>query len=32
MQNPAITQVAINKTLADRWSGRAYDASQQVSH
>jgi nitroreductase len=32
MKNPAITQVAINETIADRWSGRAYDASQAVSH
>ena len=32
MHKPAITQVTINDTLANRWSGRAYDASQQVSH
>jgi len=32
MQKPAITQVPINETLANRWSGRAYDANQQVSH
>lgn len=32
MQKPAITQVAINDTIANRWSGRAYDASQVVSH
>lgn len=32
MQKPAITQVAINETIADRWSGRAYDSSQTVSH
>ena len=31
MHNPAITQVAINDTIANRWSGRAYDASQPVS-
>ena len=32
MQKPAITQVPINETLANRWSGRAYDASKKVSH
>ncbi len=32
MRKPAVTQVAINKTLAQRWSGRAYDASKAVSH
>lgn len=32
MHKPAITQVPINETLANRWSGRAYDASKQVSH
>ena len=32
MQKPAITQVPINETLANRWSGRAYDATKQVSH
>ena len=32
MHKPAITQVTINDTIANRWSGRAYDASQQVSH
>lgn len=31
MHNPAITQVAINETIAKRWSGRAYDAAQAVS-
>lgn len=31
MHNPAITQVAINDTIANRWSGRAYDASKPVS-
>ena len=32
MLKPAITQVPINVTIANRWSGRAYDASKQVSH
>ncbi len=32
MQKPAITSVAIQETIAKRWSGRAYDASKQVSH
>ena len=32
MQKPAMTQVPINETLANRWSGRAYDASKKVSH
>lgn len=32
MHKPAITQVTINETIANRWSGRAYDASLQVSH
>ena len=31
MKKPAITQVPIDKTLAERWSGRAYDASKSVS-
>lgn len=31
MRKPALTQVPIDKTLADRWSGRAYDASKPVS-
>lgn len=31
MHKPAVTQVAIDTTLANRWSGRAYDATQQVS-
>ena len=31
MHNPAISQVAINETIANRWSGRAYDASQAVT-
>jgi nitroreductase len=32
MHKPAITQVAINETIAGRWSGRAYDAAQGISH
>lgn len=31
MQNPAITQVPIDTTIANRWSGRAYDAEKKVS-
>jgi nitroreductase len=31
MQKPAITQVPIDPILANRWSGRAYDASKAVS-
>ncbi|HSH53760.1 MAG TPA: nitroreductase family protein [Methylotenera sp.] len=31
MHNPAVTQVPIDETLANRWSGRAYDASKPVS-
>lgn len=31
MKKPAITQVAIDPTIAERWSGRAYDAHQSVS-
>jgi nitroreductase len=31
MQKPAITQVPIDPILANRWSGRAYDASKSVS-
>lgn len=31
MHKPAITEVAINETIANRWSGRAYDASKKVS-
>lgn len=31
MHNPAITQVNIDETLANRWSGRAYDAAKSVS-
>lgn len=32
MQKPAITQVPINEVVANRWSGRAYDASRVVSN
>lgn len=32
MHKPAITQVAIDSTIAARWSGRAYDAAKSVSH
>ena len=32
MHKPAITQVAIDTTIAERWSGRAYDAAKTVSH
>ena len=32
MKKPAITQVAIDPTIAERWSGRAYDASKPVTH
>ena len=32
MKKPAITQVAIDQTIAERWSGRAYDASKQITH
>lgn len=32
MHKPAITQVPIDTTLANRWSGRAYDAAKGVSH
>lgn len=31
MQKPATTQVAIHDIIAERWSGRAYDASIPVS-
>lgn len=31
MKNPAITQTPIDETLANRWSGRAYDANKTVS-
>lgn len=32
MQKPAITSVAIQETIAKRWSPRAFDASKPVSH
>lgn len=31
MKKPAITQVAIHDLIANRWSGRAYDAAKPVS-
>jgi nitroreductase len=31
MQKPAITQAQINEVIANRWSGRAYDANRVVS-
>lgn len=31
MQKPAVTQEPINEVIANRWSGRAYDASKPVS-
>lgn len=31
MKNPAVTQAPINETIANRWSGRAFDASKPVS-
>jgi nitroreductase len=31
MKKTAITQVPVNDTIANRWSGRAYDASRAVS-
>lgn len=31
MKKPAITQVPIDLTIANRWSGRAYDATRSVS-
>jgi nitroreductase len=31
MRKPAITQVPVQQTIAERWSGRAYDASKKVS-
>lgn len=31
MQKPANTQASIDATIANRWSGRAYDASKPVS-
>ena len=32
MQKPATTQVPINEVIANRWSGRAYDANKAVSN
>ncbi|MDP3678410.1 MAG: nitroreductase family protein [Methylotenera sp.] len=32
MHKPAITQVPIDATIANRWSGRAYDAKKAVAH
>jgi nitroreductase len=32
MKKPAITQVSIDPTIAERWSGRAYDASKPITH
>lgn len=32
MQKTAKTQVPINEVIANRWSGRAYDANKAVSH
>lgn len=32
MHKPAITQVPVDATIAERWSGRAYDAAKSVSH
>lgn len=32
MQKPAITQVAIDALITNRWSPRAYDANKPVSH
>lgn len=31
MKKPAITRVAIDDTIANRWSGRAYDSTKPVS-
>jgi nitroreductase len=31
MRKPAITQVPIDSTLAERWSGRAYDANKAIT-
>ena len=31
MKKPAITRVPVNEAIANRWSGRAYDASRAVS-
>lgn len=32
MHKPAIIQAPVDATIANRWSGRAYDANQAVSH
>jgi len=32
LKKPAITQAPINQTIANRWSGRAYDTNKSVSH
>ena len=32
MQKPAVTQAPINNVIANRWSGRAYDADKAVSN
>lgn len=32
MHKPAITQLPIDTTLANRWSGRAYDSAKGVTH
>ncbi|MGB4811438.1 MAG: nitroreductase family protein [Methylophilaceae bacterium] len=32
MHKPAVTQVPIADVIANRWSGRAYDANKPVSH
>ncbi|MDP3743237.1 MAG: nitroreductase family protein [Methylotenera sp.] len=32
MHKPAITQVPIDATIANRWSGRAYDDKKAVAH
>jgi nitroreductase len=31
MKNPAVTQVPINEVIANRWSGRAFDATKAVT-
>lgn len=31
MQKPAVTQVSINETIANRWSPRAFDANKPVA-
>ena len=31
MHKPAITEVTIDETIANRWSGRAYDSNKSVS-